>query len=186
MIKAIKDGEINAFLHHCLNLDLADYEDERRKPILTAARNELAIITSNPSHAFLLELLEGMRVTGFRQPNDQDNDDKKAFAWLDDDVWIKWKELHEHYYRYVKREHGAKTPMSAKELMAVFRNVLMTHDDTTTGWFEDKSIWLRGAWKTARVVLFPSRKMARERWEGFTQSTVDWPGDVFGEDDLDP
>jgi hypothetical protein len=25
-------------------------------------------------------------------------------------------------------------------LMAVFRNVLMTHDDTTTGWFEDKSI----------------------------------------------
>ena len=186
LIKAIKDGEINAFLHHCLNLDLTDYEDERRKPILTAARNELAIITSNPAHAFLLELLEGMRVTGFRQPNNQDNDYRKHQAWLDDDVWIKWKELHEHYYRYVKHEHGAKTPMSAKELMAVFRNVLMTHDDTTTGWFVDKSIWLRGARKTARVVLFPSRKKARERWEGFTQSTVAWPGDVSDEDDLDP
>jgi hypothetical protein len=185
--KAMKDGEMNAFLHHCLQMDLTDYEDERRKPILTAARNELAIITSNPAHAFLLELLEGCRLTGFRQPNDKDNDDKKCFAWLDDDVWIRWEELHEHYRRYVKREHGAKTPMSKKELLAAFRTVLMTHDDDATEWFKDKSMWLRGRSKNDRVTLFPSRKIARERWQQFTQSVVDWPSvDVLDEDDLDP
>jgi hypothetical protein len=173
--KAMKDGEMNAFLHHCLQMDLTEYENERRQPILTAARNELAIITSNPAHAFLLELLEGMRVTGFRQPNNQDNDHKRHFSWLDDDVWIRWDELHEHYRRYVKREHGAKTPMSKKELLAVFRNVLMTHDDTIK-WFESESIWLRGRKKSDRVFRFPSRKIARQRWEQFTQSTVDWPG----------
>jgi hypothetical protein len=182
--KAMDDGEMAAFLHYCLDLDLTDHE--HRRAILTDARNELAIITANPAHAFLLELLEGMRVIGFRQPNDPVNDAKEHFSWLLDDVWIKWDELHEHYRRFVTREHKAKTPMSKKELLAVLRNVLMTHDDDASGWFEDKSVWLRGRKKTDRVTRFPSRKIARERWEQFTQSSVDWPGDVFDEDDLDP
>jgi hypothetical protein len=184
--KAMDEGEMSAFLHHCLQMDLTAYEEERRSPIPTQARNELAIITSNPAHTFLLELLEGSRVTGFRQPFDEANDNEKHHAWAHDDVWVRWSELHEHYRHYVKREHGAKTAMAKKELLLVFRTVLMTHDDKTD-WFKDRSVWLRGGRnKSQRVVLFPSREIARKRWEKFTQSTVDWPTDECGEDDLDP
>jgi hypothetical protein len=182
--RAMDEGEMSAFLHHCLQMDLTDYENERRKPILTTARDELALITSNPAHAFLFMLLEGDRLTGFRQPNNKVNDGRKWTAWRDDDAWIKWDELYEHYQRYVLRQHKAKTPMSDKELLIVFRTVLMTHDDATP-WFKSEAIHVRGTGKTKRLHRFPSRQIARARWENYTQSKVDWPGDSDPDDELD-
>ena len=179
--KAMEDGEMAAFLHACLQMDLTDYENERRKPILTAARDELAIIT-NPAQAFLLELLEGTRVDVFQQPENKNNDHKEH-AWIDDDVWIHWGALHAHYRDYVEQQYRAKTAVSKRELLSVFRNVLMTHDDAT-GWLEEKVCHIRipgSRQQTMRLMRFPARKIARERWEKFTQSAVNWPDDVLDE-----
>jgi hypothetical protein len=180
--KAMNEGEMSAFLHACQQMDLADYEDERRKPILTAARNELALITSNPAHDFLFKLLEGDSLPGFIQPNDKVNDKKeKSTAWLNDDIWVDWDLLHGDYRDFVEKQHRAKTPMSGRELRTVFRTVLMTYDDAVVR-LKSTTVYVRSIKDNKRLHLFPSRPIARVRWENYTKSKVDWPDDIDATD----
>jgi hypothetical protein len=126
LTRALKNGELSAFLHDALREDLKGFN--RRKIYKTSARTEVADTTASMETSFLVHILEQGVLPGeqwARKPRPATSGwtAVKGNAWPTSEVAISTEALYTEYLDWVHRRRG-KTTHPLAELFREFKKGL--------------------------------------------------------------